>query len=78
MGLFGLFKNEAEKEELLEGLPLSELKYIVSARNIDTTELQTKNDYIEAIIEKGVSKSLIEKYSKVAKMVKCRVTAKMS
>ncbi|MFH1774458.1 MAG: hypothetical protein ABH874_05830 [Methanobacteriota archaeon] len=34
--------------------------------------LEGKDDYIKEILKKGVSKSLIEKYSKVAKMVKGR------
>jgi hypothetical protein len=74
MGLFDFLKSkeEKEKEELLKEKSRFELEQIAKAKNIDMTELQTKDEYIKAIMNEGVSKSLIEKYSKVAKMVKGR------
>lgn len=74
MGLFDFFKGktkgEKEKEELLRDKSLSELKRIASAKNIDTTELDGKEEYVKGILRKGVSKSLIEEQSRIAKRIK--------
>lgn len=76
MGFFdfikGKTKGEKEKEELLRGKSLSELKRIARAKNIDTTELDRKEDYVKGILRKGVTKSLIEKQSIIARRIKVK------
>lgn len=74
MGLFdflkGKTKGEKEKEELLRDKSLSELKRIARVKNIDITELGKKEDYVKGILQKGVTKSLIKKQSRIAKLIK--------
>ncbi len=67
MGLSALLRRfreshtEREKREILESFTIDELQeYIARPRGIDITQLRTKEEIINAILEAGVGKKFIE------------------